>query len=422
MPDRVLSLAAPWEGRRVLLGVSGGIAAYKAVQVARDLTLLGAEVDTILTRSAHSFVGPLSFSGVTGREVFTELLSGAGAALHLALASAADLVLVAPATADLIARAAQGRSNDLLASVLLATRAPVLLAPAMNDRMYSHPQTSRNVLHCRDTLGYGILGPATGPLAVGEGSGAGRMLEPWELVDHAGRALGLDSAFADRHVLVTAGPTQEPIDPVRYVGNRSSGKMGFALAREAWLRGAEVTLVTGPTALPDPVGIRTVRVETAEEMHREVRGAIGAADIAIFAAAVADYRPEAPKKEKWKRSDAGEGPTLSLVENADIARDTRALRRDGAVVVGFALETRDLVAGARTKLQEKGFDLVVANDPGEEGAAFGSPTNRVTLLDAEGGEDRLPLLSKERVATEVLARVRGILVRRDPTAAGDVEE
>jgi len=416
---RSLNSRSPWRERKIVLGVTGGIAAYKAVQVARDLTLLGASVDTVLTSSARAFVGPLSFSGVTGRDVHTQFLSGSGAAVHLRLAAEADLVIVAPATADLIARAAGGRSNDLIASILLATRAPVRLAPAMNDRMYSHPQTQRNVAHCRDALGYQIAGPGVGPLAVGEGEGPGRMIEPEELVDHAGRLLGSDPILAARHVVVTAGPTREAIDPVRYVGNRSSGRMGFAVAREAWLRGAQVTLVTGPSDLPDPVGVRTLRVESAEEMLEEARAAVPTADVLIFAAAVADFRPSHRAEEKWKRSDAKEGPTLSLVENPDISVETRPLRRKGAVAVGFALETTDLLARARGKLRAKGFDLIVANDPGEEGAGFEVTTNRATILDSAGGEEVLPLLLKEEVAIRLLDRVRGIIQRREePGHAG----
>ncbi|MEX1259070.1 MAG: bifunctional phosphopantothenoylcysteine decarboxylase/phosphopantothenate--cysteine ligase CoaBC [Gemmatimonadota bacterium] len=413
MASRSLSPRPPWAGRKVVLGVTGGIAAYKAVQVARDLTRLGAAVDTVLSHSARSFVGPLSFSGVTGREVHTDLLSGSGAALHLRIAAEADLVLVAPATADLIARAAQGRANDLLASVLLATRAPVLLAPAMNDRMYSHPQTQRNVAHCRDVLGYGIAGPAVGALAVGEGEGPGRMLEPEEIVDFAGRVLGNDPLFAARHVMVTAGPTREAIDPVRYVGNRSSGRMGFALAREAWLRGAQVTLVSGPSQLPDPAGVRTLRVESAAEMLEEARAAVPTADVLIFAAAVADFRPSTRSAEKWKRSEAGPTPTISLAENPDVALETLPLRRKGAIAVGFALETGKLVERAQAKLQAKDFDLIVANDPEEEGAGFEVATNRATILDREGGEEALPLLSKDEVALRVLDRVRERIARRE---------
>ena len=405
MLDRSLTPRLPWAGQRIVLGVTGGIAAYKSVQLARDLTRLGALVDTVLTRSAEAFVSALTFQGATGREVYTDLFSVDGAALHVRLGSEADVVVVAPATADLIARAAQGRANDLLAAVLLSTRAPVVLAPAMNDRMYSHPQTQRNLEHCREVLGYGTVGPAVGPLAVGEGEGPGRMLESHEICEHLGRVMGVDGAFEGRNVLVTAGPTREAIDPVRFIGNRSSGRMGFALAREAWLRGANVTLVTGPSSLPSPIGVSIRRVDTAREMLEEVLGVIPHADFLFFSAAVSDFRPTEPRSEKIKRADADGALTIELVRNPDIAQDTRALRRDGAVAVGFALETEDLMAGATKKLREKDFALVVANDPGEEGAGFDVLTNRVTLLTRDGEEEVLPLQSKEDLAREILDRV-----------------
>ncbi len=389
----------------MVLGVTGGIAAYKAIQLARDLTRLGAEVDTILTRAGEAFVAPLSFQGVTGRQVHQNLLTAEGGALHLRLAVDADAVVVAPATADLIARAAHGRADDLLAAVLLATRAPVLLAPAMNDRMYAHPQTCSNIERC-ESLGYRILGPGIGPLAAGEGEGPGRMLEPAEICDHVGRALGADPAFEGRHVLVTAGPTREAIDPVRFIGNRSSGRMGFALAREAWLRGANVRLITGPSSLPDPVGVSTVRVETASEMLEAVREATPLADYLIFSAAVADFRPAQASSRKIKRSDLNGAHALDLVENPDVASESRSLRRAGAVTVGFALETGDLESGALRKLAEKEFDLVVANDPREEGAGFEVTTNRVTVFYGDGEREPLPLQTKESLAREILDRAR----------------
>jgi len=392
-----------------VLGVSGGLAAYKAVQLARDLTLAGCTVDTVLTRAATGFVGPLSFEGVTGRAVLTDFMAGEGPAAHLSLGAEADAVIVAPATADLLARASQGRADDLLATVLLSTRAPVLLAPAMNRRMWEHTQTRRNVSHCRDVLGYRILGPAEGELGAGEGSGMGRMLEPAALLDQVGRALWGTSPLGGRRVVITAGPTQEAVDPVRFLGNRSSGRMGFALAREAWLRGAEVILVSGPVALPDPEGVRVIRVETARQMLAAVDGVIGSAHVAIFAAAVADFRPASAAESKLKRGELADTPLIRLAENPDVAGTTRKLGRPGCIRVGFALETQNLVASARAKLEAKGFDLIVANDPGEEGAGFGVTTNRVTILDRGGSEDALPVLPKDRVASAILDRVEWIL-------------
>lgn len=399
----------PWQGRRVVLGVTGGIAAYKSVQLARDLARLGAEVDAVLTRGAQEFVRPLTFEGVTGRAVLTELFSVDGAARHILLGRECDLVCVAPATADFLARAAHGRADDLLTTTLLATRAPVLLCPAMNDHMWSHAQVRANAAHCAETLGYHLAGPAAGALAVGEAEGPGRMLEPTDVLEHVGRLLEAPGPLRGRTVVVTAGPTREALDPVRYVGNRSSGRMGYALARAAWRRGAMVRLVSGPTSLPDPVGAEVVRVESAREMLAAVRERAPGADVVIHAAAVADYRPGQVADTKLKRREAGDELTLDLVANPDIARETRALLPAGAVAVGFALETADLLENARAKLREKGFHLLVANDPTEEGAGFDVTTNRVTLLTGDGGEESLPLLSKDRVADAVLDRVESLL-------------
>lgn len=412
MPAEVLTPRPPWRGARIVLGVTGGIAAYKTVQVARDLTRLGASVDVVMTRGARQFVQPLTFEGVTGRPVLTELFStdghaAGGPALHIRLGHEADLLVVAPATADFIARAAQGRADDLLTTTLLATRAPVLLCPAMNDAMFGHPQVQRNLAHAADVLGYRVAGPAVGPLAYGEGEGPGRMVEGAEIVERAGRLLGADRAFSGRTVLITAGPTREPMDPVRYVGNRSSGRMGFALARSAWRRGARVVLVTGPTGLTDPTGCQVVRVETARQMEGAVAEHLGEADVAVFAAAVADYRPAEAREGKMKRTAHGDRFDLQLVANPDVAADTRDRRRADCVAVGFALETSDLVENARRKLEAKGFDLVVANATGPD-SGFEVDTNRVTLVGPDGTEE-LPLMSKDEVAEAVLDRVADIL-------------
>ena len=400
----------PWQGRHVVLGVTGGIAAYKSVQVARDLTRLGAVVDVVMTRGAQNFVAPLSFEGVTGRRALTELFSSEGAAMHIRLGREAEVVCVAPATADFLARAAQGRADDLLCTTLLATRAPVVVCPAMNDRMFAHPQVQANLAHIRDRLGYRIAGPAEGLLAVGEGEGPGRMLEPWQIVEHVGRALGAaDPTLAGRTVLVTAGPTREALDPVRYLGNRSSGRMGFALAQAAWRRGAHVTLVTGPSSLDLPEGVDVVPVESAREMHEAVVGLLPAADVSIFAAAVADFRPAEAFDQKVKRGETGARLSVELVANPDIAGETRSLRKPGSVAVGFALETRDLLANATRKLEAKGFDLLVANDATAEGAGFDVDTNRVTLLGRGGPSEELPLQSKDEVAEAILDRVIRLL-------------
>jgi phosphopantothenoylcysteine decarboxylase/phosphopantothenate--cysteine ligase len=406
---RGLQPRRPWEGRRVVLGVTGGIAAYKSVQVARDLTRLGARVDVVMTAAAQRFVQPLSFQGVTGREVLTDFFSGPGPAVHIRLGMEADVVVVAPATADFLARAAQGLADDLLATTLLVTRAPVVLCPAMNERMFAHPQTQSNLRHLQDELGYQVAGPGQGPLAHGEGEGPGRMLEPIEIVQYVGRALGRETAWAGREVLVTAGPTREPLDPVRFLGNRSSGRMGFALAAAAWRRGARVTLVTGPSALPDPPGVSTTRVETGEEMKAMVLSFLPDADVLVFAAAVSDFKPSGPSKQKLKRSREGEGMELRLSPTEDVALATVEGRKPGAVALGFALETEDLLGNARRKLKEKGFHLIAANSAVEEGSGFDVGTNRVTILDTEGGIEKLPVLPKDEVAEKLLDRLTHLL-------------
>lgn len=404
----------PWRGRRVVLGVSGGIAAYKAAQLARDLTRLGAVVDVVLTPAASAFVGPLTFEGVTGRPVTSNILAPGHALDHIRLAREADVVCVAPATADLLARAAAGRSDDLLTAILLATRSPVLLCPAMNDRMWAHAQTQANAANVREALGYRLVGPAFGPLAYGEGEGPGRLEEPAVVVEHIGRALEGETPFNGRRVVVTAGPTREPIDPVRYVSNRSSGRMGFALAAAAWRRGADVVLVTGPTLLDSPPGPVVRRVESAAQMEGAVRDALPRADALIMAAAVADFRPAQPANRKIKKEAA---PSAIQLEPApDVLTATRDARPAGLAVVGFALETVDAAAvhgpagaslrsRARSKLESKALDLVVLNEAGAPGAGFEVETNRVVILDREGGEEALPLLSKHEVAEAVLDRL-----------------
>ncbi len=404
----------PWEGRRVVLGVSGGIAAYKSVQLARDLTALGAQVDVVPTSAASRFVGSMSFEGVTGRPVLDSLWAAEGAARHLRVAGEADLLVVAPTTADLIARLAQGRADDLLTTLLLAARAPVLLAPAMNDRMWSHPLTQRNAETLREIPWYTIVGPASGALAAGEGEGVGRMVEPEELVERIGQALaraptGGSNPWEGRQVLITAGPTREAIDPVRYVGNRASGRMGYALAREAALRGAQVTLVSGPTSLPDPVGVEVRRVESAREMLENVRPVAARAEVLVFAAAVADYRPVEVEAAKRRKEATGAAFSLELTENPDIAQETRTLGSPHAVRVGFALETEGLRERAAAKLESKGFDLIVANPAGEEGAGFEVETNRVLVIDRKGRAEAWPTLTKEEVARRVLDRVTPLL-------------
>jgi phosphopantothenoylcysteine decarboxylase/phosphopantothenate--cysteine ligase len=395
----------PFDGRRILLGITGGIASYKSAWLARLLTQAGAEVDVVMTRSAQEFIGAVTLQALTGRAVHTELFGSAHALDHIKLARAADLVVVAPATADFIARASNGHADDLLAACLLATEAPVLLVPAMNDRMWAHRQTRRNIDHARE-LGYLIVEPDAGPLAAGEGSGPGRMPEPETIVAHAGRVLEAKGALRGLSVVVTAGPTREAIDPVRYLSNRSSGKMGVELAAAAWRRGATVRLIAGPMSIAPPAGIETTFVESTEEMAAAVRDALGDADVLVMAAAPADFRPADVAPTKIKKRSAPR--QVDLEPTPDILLSTRDARKPGAIIVGFALETNDVLNGARDKLAGKGLDLVVVNDATESGAGFGVDTNRVTILSRNGADEELPLMPKRDVADAILDRVEAL--------------
>ncbi|MDE3053289.1 MAG: bifunctional phosphopantothenoylcysteine decarboxylase/phosphopantothenate--cysteine ligase CoaBC [Gemmatimonadota bacterium] len=403
-----MSLAStrPFASRRVLLGVTGGIASYKSAWLARLLTKAGAAVDVVMTRAATEFVGPVTFEALTGRPVHTGLFDAGRALEHVTLARAADAIVVAPATADFLARAASGQADDLLTACLLAATCPVLLVPAMNDRMWAHPQTQRNVHHL-GTLGYRVLPPDEGMLAAGEGSGPGRMPEPETIFAHAGRLLETPGPLAGLRVAVTAGPTREALDPVRFLSNHSSGKMGAAIAAAAWRRGADVDLIAGPLAVAPPVGPRVTAVETTADMADAVRRALATADLLVMAAAPADFTPAAVAPSKIKKGSRP--PTVALDFTVDILASTRDARRPGAVIVGFALETDDVMAHARAKLEAKELDLIVVNDATEEGAGFAVDTNRVTLLDRAGGSEALPLMPKSEVADAILDRVEGLL-------------
>ena len=397
----------PYAGRRIVLGVAGGIASYKTAWLARLLHKAGAAVDVVMTRAATEFVGAVTFEALTGRPVHTGLFDAGRALDHIALARSADAVVVAPATADLMARAATGQADDLLTAVLLATEAPVLLVPAMNDRMWAHAQTRANAEHLVK-LGYRLLEPDEGMLAAGEGSGPGRMPEPETIFAHVGRLLERRDALRGRTVLVTAGPTREPIDPVRFLSNYSSGKMGVAIAAAAWRRGATVTLVAGPLSVPVPPGVTHVPVQSTTEMRDAVAAHVAAADVLVMAAAPADYQPAERASGKLKKTGAPRA--VELRETPDILLSTKDARRKGAVVVGFALETDDLLANARKKLDGKGLDIVVLNAANEPGAGFGVDTNRVTIVRRGADEpEQLPLLDKRDVADAILDRVEVLL-------------
>lgn len=397
-----------WAGRHVVVGVSGGIACYKTCILVRRLVEAGARVDVILTEGAAEFVRPLTFEALSGGPVLTSLWERNHALQHIRLAQAPDLIIVAPATAHLLARMAMGYGDDLLTTLLLARTVPVLVAPAMNDEMYANPATQANRL-VLEQRGFSFVGPEVGNLAEGPSDRPGRMSEPETILAHAARLLRQGGPLTGKRVLVTAGPTREPIDPVRVVTNRSSGKMGYRLAEAAWQRGAEVLLLSGPTALPEPVGVAIRRVETTGELEQAVRGELAGADVLIMAAAPADYRPKAPSKGKRQRQEGG--VTLDLEPTVDILQATRELRKPGAVIVGFALETGDALAKGRAKLERKELDLVIINDALEPGAGFEVDTNRITILDREGNRVDCALAPKREVAEWILDAVEARLVR-----------
>src|SRR2546426_2997498 len=391
-------------GRELILGVTGSIAAYKAVYLLRELTQLGAGVTVCLTEHAGEFVGPLTFRTLSGRPVLTDLfdLQSAVAVEHVALAERAHAVLVAPATANLLAKAAHGIADDFLTTLLLAARAPVLMVPAMDGGMWEHPAVVANVATLRGR-GVTVLEPDTGALASGL-SGKGRFPEVDDIVEALRRVLAPIRDLAGDRLLVTAGPTREPIDPVRYISNRSSGKMGYGLAVAALRRGAQVTLISGPTALAPPLGAVFVPVQTAEEMRGAELHHLDRATIVIKAAAVADYRVRQASSVKIKgKHDV----TLELTPNPDILAEIAA-RRTNTFVVGFAAETHDVAANARAKLESKGIDLLVANDVSQAGIGFDAADNGALLLDRWGGARPLPRMPKAAVADAILSHVLGL--------------
>jgi len=393
----------------IALGVTGGIGAYKAVEVARGLQKRGHDVVAVMTATATRFVGPITFEAITRRRVITDQFEpGANADIeHIALASTIDLLLIAPATANIIGKLANGIADDFLSTLYTATRAPVLLAPSMNTQMFSHEAIRHNL----DTLaarGVGFIEPGEGYLACGW-IGKGRLAEPEEIVAAVEARLMPGGPLKGMRVLVTAGPTLEDIDPVRFVGNRSSGRMGFALAAEAVKRGARVTLIAGPTSVePPPVG-EVVRVRSAAQMHREVLEKADSADIVIMAAAVADYAPDERAGQKISKTD--QAMTIVLKRTPDILGELgmrRLASGHGPLLVGFAAETQDVVSRATEKLRKKHVDLIVANDVSRADAGFDVETNAVTIIGAAGPEN-VPLQSKNGVAAEVLNRIEALL-------------
>ncbi len=399
-------------GKRILLGVSGGIAAYKAAELARRLICAGAQVKVVMTRAAQEFVGPLTFQALTGEKVAAAMFGPGSEPLeHVALGQEVDAIVLAPATANLLGKLAAGIGDDLLTTVMLAATKPVLLCPAMNVEMWKNPVVQENLDRLR-ARGFQVMEPGAGELACGA-VGLGRLPEPEVIVEAAARLVSPQDLAGGR-VLVTAGPTHEDFDPVRFLTNRSSGKQGYALARVAWRRGAEVCLISGPTALPAPYGVELVPVRSAREMEEAVLARFPSVDVLLMAAAVGDYRPTLSEIRKIKRIKVE--MQFHLTQNPDILKSVSPLK-NRQIVVGFAAETHDLEAEARRKMREKNLDLIVANDVNQPDSGFQVDTNEVTVIAREGEAVRLPLLSKEEVAERILDRVAGLLAGRRETVS-----
>ncbi len=407
------------QGKKIVLGVTGGIAAYKAVEIVSRLRKAGAEVHVIMTKEATEFVTELTFREISGQPVAVDMWEKVTHfnVEHIALAQLADLMLIAPATANIIAKAAVGIADDMLSTTLLATKAPIYVAPAMNTNMYENPITQRNIAELR-SRGFHIIEPAAGHLACGT-SGKGRLPEPVDIVRIVSAALtsqdltsqsltcqDLTAQLTGQKILVTAGGTIEPLDPVRYIGNRSTGRMGYAIAEEAARRGADVVLVSGPASLADPAGVRVIRVETARQMRAAVLAEFPTAAAVIKSAAVADYRPAAVAEQKIKKSE--DDLTLHLVRNPDILYEL-GQKKEHQVLVGFAAETCKVEEYARKKLAKKNLDFIVANDVSEADAGFGVETNRIKLIDRSGRMTPYPLMSKKELAGIILDHVAEVL-------------
>jgi len=403
------------DGKRIVLGVTGSIACYKARDLASKLTQLGAEVDVIMTDAAREFVTPLTFQAVTGRSVYTKLWEAGGGSLpthvaHVGLAESANLFIVAPATANTIAKLAQGIADDLLSITALATTAPMIVAPAMDGNMVAHPAVQANIAILRQR-GVTVIEPESGRFASGL-VGVGRLPETSTLIGVIRRVLGRGGVLKDKQLLITAGGTREPLDPVRFITNRSSGKQGHALAQAAVDAGAEVILISAARGLTTPYGVKLIAVETAAQMQQAVLAHQVSADALIMAAAVSDFRPRTVSEQKIKKSGDEGGLTLHLEKNPDILASVKERRRDihrPRVVVGFAAESEDLIAHAREKLERKGLDLLVANDITARDAGFDVDTNRVVILDAHGGEQSLELASKSKISEAIIQRVGQLL-------------
>lgn len=392
------------KNKTIVLGITGGIAAYKAADLASKLTQAGAKVEVVMTEAAQKFITPLTLRNITHRPVVTDMfeLSSEWTVEHVALAEAAAAVVVAPATANTIARLAAGIADDMLATVVLATKAPVIIAPAMNDLMYANSVTQENISKLK-ARGFSFIEPEYGRLASGK-MGKGRLPDTAIIIEAIERALGQKRDLEGKRIVVTAGGTREPIDPVRHIGNRSSGKMGYAITEAARDRGAKVTLVSANVSLPEPANVAIIKASTALEMKKAVEGAVKQADVLLMAAAVADYQPEAIAKGKIKK-ESKLNLTLKLVKTPDILSEVRG----DFIRVGFAAESENLVANAKKKLVEKKLDLIIANDITKADSGFDADTNRVVIIDKKGKAEELPLMSKRDVAERILDRVKRLL-------------
>jgi phosphopantothenoylcysteine decarboxylase/phosphopantothenate--cysteine ligase len=399
-----LGYADMLKSKTIVLGITGGIAAYKAADLASKLTQAGAKVEVVMTAAAQKFITPLTLRNITHRPVVTDMfeLASEWSVEHVALAEAADAMIIAPATANTIARLAAGIADDMLSTVVLATKAPVIIAPAMNDLMYSNKVTQENIAKLK-ARGFSFIEPEYGRLASGK-MGKGRLPETSVIIEAIEKALGQKRDLEGKNIVVTAGGTREPIDPVRHIGNRSSGKMGYALAEAARDRGAKVTLIAANVSLEDPADVLVVKAPTALEMQKAVAAAVKNADVLIMAAAVADYQPEAVAKLKIKK-ESSQDMTLKLVKTPDILGEVKG----NFLRVGFAAESDNVVANAKKKLTEKKLDLIIANDITKADSGFDADTNRVVIIDKKGKAEELPLMSKREVADRILDKVKGIL-------------
>ncbi len=392
--------------KTIVLGITGSVTAYKAADIASKLTQAGAKVEVVMTESATKFITPLTLRSITHGAVVTDMfdLASQHAIEHIALGEAADVVVIAPATASTIANLAVGIADDMVSLTALATKAPIIVAPAMDVNMFENPVTQEN-LNKLKARGFIIVGPEHGRLASGK-VGWGRLVDTDKIIAAITQVLGRSRDLKNKRMVVTAGGTQEPIDPARHISNPSSGKMGYALASAARDRGAKVTLVTAPTSLPDPAGVETIHVRTTAEMKTAVAKAVTKADALIMAAAVANYQPKTAAKTKIKKESTS--LTLELVRTPDIITEVRG----NFLRVGFAAESEDIVANAKKKLQKKRLDLIVANDITDKKSGFGVDTNKVTLIDKKGKVEKLPLMSKREVADKILDRVVGLLAKK----------